>query len=87
MPGMAAANAGLAPGMKVLGVNGRVYDKDRLRPAIAATAAGQPLELLVSSHEYLHTLRLAYDGGLRYPHLVRDESKPDLLAQVVAPRP
>jgi hypothetical protein len=26
-----------------------------------------------------------YHGGERYPHLVRDESKPDLLSAITAP--
>jgi hypothetical protein len=29
--------------------------------------------------------RLDYHGGLRYPHLQRDPSKPDLLREIAAP--
>jgi hypothetical protein len=29
---------------------------------------------------------LDYHGGLRYPHLQRDPTKPDLLREIVAPQ-
>ena len=36
--------------------------------------------------DVVRTLRIDYHGGLGYPHLVRDESRPDLLAAILAPR-
>jgi predicted metalloprotease with PDZ domain len=85
-PGMAAAAAGLAPGMKIVAVNGRRYSREVLRDAIKATQGGATrLELLVENADYFHTHVIDYAGGRRNPHLVRDESQPDLLSPILAP--
>jgi predicted metalloprotease with PDZ domain len=81
--GMPAALAGIGPGMKLVAVNGRHYSPEVLRDAIKAgknTTAS--LELLVENTEYYKTYKLDYHGGERYAHLVRDESKPDLLSEI-----
>jgi predicted metalloprotease with PDZ domain len=81
--GMPAALAGIGPGMKLIAVNGRQYSPDVLRDALRAGKAGTtPLELLVENTGYYKTYKLDYHGGERYPHLVRDESKPDLLTEI-----
>jgi hypothetical protein len=38
--------------------------------------------LLVENTDYYKTFKLDYHGGERYPHLVRDEAKPDLLTDI-----
>lgn len=86
VPGLAAARAGVGPGMRVVAVNGRRFQPEALREALAATSRGASLELLVESADFFHTHRLDYRGGLRYPHLVRDEQTPDTLSQVLARR-
>ena len=86
MPGSAAANAGVAPGMMLVAVNGRRWNADVLHDAIKATATGAPLELLVENAEYFKTCKLEYRGGLRYPWLERIPGKPDLLSAVIAPK-
>jgi predicted metalloprotease with PDZ domain len=81
--GMPAALAGIGPGMKLMAVNGRHYSADVLHDALKAGKSGAaPLELLVENTEYYKTYKLDYHGGERYPHLVRDESKPDLLTEI-----
>jgi len=81
--GMAAAKAGIGPGMKVLAVNGRTWDKKRLRTAIRETLTlNQPLEITVENGEFLKTVKLDYKGGGRYPVLERDASKPDVLSEI-----
>jgi predicted metalloprotease with PDZ domain len=81
--GMPAALAGIGPGMKLIAVNGRQYSAEVLRDAIRAGKGGTaPLELLVENTDYYKTYKLDYHGGERYPHLVRDESKPDLLSEI-----
>jgi predicted metalloprotease with PDZ domain len=81
--GMPAAVAGIGPGMKLIAVNGRQYSPDVLRSALKAGKGGTaPLELLIENTDYYKTYKLDYHGGERYPHLVRDESKPDLLTQI-----
>jgi hypothetical protein len=42
--------------------------------------------LLVENTDYYKTYKLDYHGGEMYPHLVRDESKPDLLSDILKPR-
>jgi predicted metalloprotease with PDZ domain len=81
--GMPAAVAGIGPGMKLVAVNGHRYTPDVMRSALKAGKAGSaPLELLVENTDYFKTYKIDYHGGERYPHLVRDESKPDLLTEI-----
>ncbi len=81
--GMPAAIAGIGPGMKLIGVNGRHYSPEILHNTLKAGKAGNvPLELLVENTDYYKIYKLDYHGGERYAHLVRDESKPDLLTEI-----
>jgi predicted metalloprotease with PDZ domain len=78
-----AFNAGITSGMKIVGVNGRVYTHDLLEDAIkAAKNSSQPITLLVVVDDYYKTCNVDYHGGSRYPHLVRDENKPDYLDEL-----
>jgi predicted metalloprotease with PDZ domain len=82
-----AFNAGISSGMKVIGVDGRVYTHDLLEDAIKASKdASAPITLLVVDDDYYRTATIPYHGGERYPHLVRDESKPDYLDELIKPR-
>ena len=84
--GGAVQQAGIIPGVKLIAVNNRQYSSGVLRDALKRAAHGGPaIELLVKNGEYYQTHRVDYHGGERYPHLVRDESKPDLLAAIIAP--
>jgi predicted metalloprotease with PDZ domain len=81
---MIAAKAGIGPGMRVIGVNNRRYSNEVLRDALkAAKSNNTAIELLAENDEYFKTFKLDYHGGERYPHLVRDESKPDLLSDIL----
>ncbi len=81
--GMPAALAGIGPGMMLIAVNGRHYSPEVLRDALrAGKTSTAPLELLVENTDYFKTYALDYHGGERYPHLVRDDSKPDLLSEI-----
>ncbi len=81
---LVAAKAGIGPGMKVIGVNGRRFSNDVLRDALkAAKSNNAAIELLVENDEYYKTYKLDYHGGEQYPRLVRDESKPDLLSEIL----
>jgi predicted metalloprotease with PDZ domain len=82
--GMAAARAGIGPGMKIVAVNGRRFTAQVLRDALTSGKNGsQPLHLLIENTEYFRTFDLDYHDGEKYPHLVRDDSKPDLLTDIV----
>ncbi len=83
---MDAARAGIGPGMKVVAVNGRRFTPQVFRDGLSAGKNNtQPLELLVENTDYFRTFRLDYHGGEKYPHLVRDESKPDMLSDIIRP--
>jgi predicted metalloprotease with PDZ domain len=82
-----AFNAGISSGMKVVGVDGRVYTHDLLEDAIKASKdASAPIILLVVDDDYYRTATIPYHGGERYPHLVRDNSKPDYLDELIKSR-
>jgi len=81
--GMIAAQSGIGPGMKIVAVNGRRFSPDTWHDAIrAAKASPSPIELIVENTDYFRVVKLDYHGGEKYPHLVRDESKPDLLSEI-----
>jgi len=82
--GLPAAKAGIGPGMKLVAVNGRRFSPEILRDAVKATKNGHaPLDLLVENTDYYKTYKIDYHGGEKYPHLVRDDSKPDLLSEIL----
>jgi len=82
--GMAAAKSGIGPGMKVIGVNGRKFSAEILRDALrAGKNISEPLQLLVENTDYYKTYSLDYHGGERFPHMVREESKPDMLSDIL----
>jgi predicted metalloprotease with PDZ domain len=81
--GMLAAKAGIGPGMKIVAVNGRRFSADAWHDAIrAAKTSPSPIELIVENTDYFRVVKLDYHGGEKYPRLVRDESKPDLLTEI-----
>jgi predicted metalloprotease with PDZ domain len=82
-----AAKAGIGPGMKVIAVNGRKFTPEVFEAALVAGKSNkEPLQLLVENTEYYKTYSLDYHDGPRYPHLVRDSSKPDLFDQIMKPK-
>src|SRR5580658_9413380 len=82
--GMLAAKAGIGPGMKIVAVNGQRFTADRLSDALkGGKNSPDPLELLVENTDYYKTYKLDYHGGEKYPHLVREESKPDVLSEII----
>jgi predicted metalloprotease with PDZ domain len=81
---MIAAKAGIGPGMKIIAVNGRAFSSDAWHDAIKAAKSNRdPIELIVENTEYFRTIKLDYHQGEKYPHLMRDESKPDVLAEIL----
>lgn len=84
--GSPAYRAGISAGMRLVAVNGRAFTPAVLRDALrAGESSSQPLRLLVVNDDYYHTYSLDYHGGERYPHLVREEGKPDLLDAISSP--
>jgi len=86
--GSPAFAAQLTESTQILAVNGNAYSADLLKEAIRAAKDGKaPIELIVKNGDRFKVVSIDYHGGLRYPHLVRDESTPALLDDILAPRP
>jgi predicted metalloprotease with PDZ domain len=82
--GSPAYRAGITPHMTLIAVNGRKFDPDRLKDAVAGAAKGSKLiALLMENAESYQTLTVDYSGGLRYPHLERVEGTQDVLGAIV----
>lgn len=86
-PDLAAFKAGIAPGMKIISVNGRTWSTDVVHEAIASSRTSTaPIEFVVENGSFQETYKVNYHGGERYPHLERDSTKPDILGQVIKSR-
>jgi predicted metalloprotease with PDZ domain len=85
--GSPAFEAGVSSGMKIVGVNGRVFNQELLEDAIkTAKDSSQPITLLVLVDEFYRTCTINYHGGARVPHLVREDGKPDYLDELIKAR-
>jgi len=85
-PGMSGYNAGITPGMQVLKVNGARFSLTAIEDAVQRTSHGGNLELEVANGNFTIPHKLDYHEGIKYPHLVRDPSRPDLLQTIASPR-
>jgi predicted metalloprotease with PDZ domain len=84
IPGMPAAEAGLAPAMRVTAVNGRDFSSDVMIDAIrSAKSSKQPIIVTANNSGFVRTYEIKYYGGERYPHLERDTIAPDLLGDTL----
>jgi len=85
--GSPAARAGLAPGMKIVAVDGRAFTPERMHEAIEAARqdGNRPIELLTERDEVYRTYTVDYHDGERYPHLERMEGTQDTLSDILRP--
>jgi predicted metalloprotease with PDZ domain len=82
-----ADKAGLAPGEKIIAVNGQIFSPDRLREAIRdAKGNTDPIKLIVQADTYIHNAEIDYHDGERYPVLERVDGTPDYLDDITKPR-
>ena len=72
LPEMAAAQAGLGPGMRVVTVNGQEYFGELLREEVGKTKTGGSLELRVRNGRSISNYKLNYHDGAKYPMLQRN---------------
>jgi predicted metalloprotease with PDZ domain len=83
-----AFQAGLAPGMTLLSVDGKAYSTDLLRSEIAqAKESKKPLLIRATDDGVTELYTVHYDGGVKFPHLVRVPGTTDYLRQILAPKP
>jgi hypothetical protein len=72
--------------MKIAAVNGKQFDGETLIEAVDTAKTGTtPIQLLVSNGAQFQTFSVDYHGGLRYPHLERESSRPDYLSEILRP--
>jgi predicted metalloprotease with PDZ domain len=85
-PGSPAAKGGLAPAMKVLGVDGRKLIHESFDDALTIAKSNKaPIELLVLNADAYRILKIDYHEGKKYPHVQPQKGAPDLLNEVVKP--
>src|ERR1700733_5823782 len=81
-----ADKAQLAPGQKIIAVNGNVFSGDALKDAIKhAKGTPEPLHLILQSDTFVTMANIDYHDGERYPTLVRVDGTPDYLDDITNP--
>lgn len=80
-----AFRAGLAPGARLLHVNGAPFDADRLEQAVALSAQ-TPLVLEFEQDGRRRSVSVDYHGPLRYPRLERVAGTEDYLSPLLKAR-
>jgi predicted metalloprotease with PDZ domain len=84
--GGTAYDAGIAPGMKIVAVNGAQYSPENLREAIGnAKTVLNPIQFIVANGAQFKTMSMEYHDGLKFPHIERDGAKPDYLGEITHP--
>jgi hypothetical protein len=74
--------------MRLISVDGQLYSPHVLRAEIIhAQKSGEPLRIQAENDGTVELYTVHYDGGLKYPHLVRIAGKTDYLEQILAPQP
>ncbi len=84
IPGTPAAQAGLAPGMKLVAVNGKRFSREVIRDAVRLSPGSRsPMEILAENGDFFRTYPVEYHGGERYPFLERIPSRADILSEII----
>ena len=82
-----ADKAQLAPGEKIMAVNGEIFSNDVLKSAIVkAKGTSEPIHLLVQADRFVRTFDVDYHEGEKYPALERVDGTDDLLTLIAKPR-
>ena len=81
-----ADKARLAPGEKIIAVNGQIFSDDALREAIRkAKGTAEPIHLILQADSFVSTADIDYHDGERYPALERVDGTPDYLDEITKP--
>jgi predicted metalloprotease with PDZ domain len=79
--------AQLAPGYKILAVDGHVFSSEALQGAIkAAKGTTEPIHLIVQADTFVSPFTIDYHDGERYPALERIDGTPAYLDDITKPR-
>jgi predicted metalloprotease with PDZ domain len=81
-----ADKAGLAPGEKIIAVEGKIYSSEALRAGIRDAKGGsEPIHLIVQADSFVHIAQIDYHDGERYPVLERVDGTPAYLDDITKP--
>jgi len=81
-----ADKARLAPGEKIIAVDGQIFSSDALQAAIrGAKSNTEPIHLIVQADSFVSTVELDYHDGERYPALERVDAAPAYLDDITRP--
>jgi predicted metalloprotease with PDZ domain len=81
-----AYKAKMAPGQKIIAVNGQVFSPDLLRLAIKnAKGTSEPIHLIVQADSFVSLVDIDYHDGERYPVLERADGTQDFLDDITRP--
>jgi len=84
--GSPADKAKLAPGQKLIAVNGLVASADSLHEAIlAAKSSTDPIHFLIQTETYIKPIDVDYHGGEMFPTMVRVDGTKDYLDEITLP--
>jgi predicted metalloprotease with PDZ domain len=81
-----ADKAKLAPGQRLIAVNGSVIGSDSLHEAIvAAKTSSEPIHFLMQTERYIRPVDVDYHDGERFPVMVRNPGTKDYLDEITMP--
>jgi predicted metalloprotease with PDZ domain len=81
-----AYKAGIGPGMKITAVDDRQFSLEALKDSIdEAKSTTSPIRLTIANGPQVQTYSIDYHGGLRYPHIERNNAGPDFLDDIIQP--
>ena len=81
-----ADKASLAPGEKIIAINGQIYSAEALRSAIReAKGSTEPIHLIVQADSFVSVTDIDYHDGERFPVLERVEGAPAYLDNITKP--
>jgi predicted metalloprotease with PDZ domain len=81
-----ADKAQLAPGEKIIAVDGQIFSADALRAAIrAAKGSAEPIHLIVQAESFVRMADIDYHDGERFPALERVSGTPGYLDDITTP--
>ena len=84
--GSPADKAKLAPGQKIIAVNGRVPSTDTIRGAVKdAKGKTEPIHFIIQTESYVKPIDVDYHDGERYPVLEHIEGAPKVLDDITKP--
>jgi hypothetical protein len=72
--------------MRVTAINGRAFSPEDWHDAIRdSRASTSPMQVTAMNGRESHDYLVDYHGGLRFPHIERDKTRPDYLSEILHP--